>query len=224
MNGASGAYPGPIATAAANAQANRRRTSITALGLGTSPNQSFFGGSRNRAESWSTNGNGSIDESAIEDGDAAPPASASPTSGFGRRLSFGARALRDSRTGAGNGNGRSPTADATSPPPAAAGKERVASTSQASAGNFAKRLSNQFNQRSGEGFTWSEQLRSRAERSSSITTSPTTAHSPTSAREPPRSAPVPAAEPPPPPKPAKKQPVKPDHFQERILKGDFYMD
>lgn len=174
LSGTTNAYPGPIATAAASAQAQqRRRTSISALVSGGSPTSSIF--ARNRAESSSSNGNGSIDESAIEDGDAPP--NGSPNSTFGRRLSFGARALRDARAGTGN---------------------------------------------NGEGFSWSEQLRSRAERSSSIT-SPTSAASASSSREPPRSAPL-AAEAPPAPKPAKKERPVPDHFQERILKGDFYMD
>lgn len=174
LSGTTNAYPGPIATAAASAQAQqRRRTSISALVTGGSPTSSIF--ARNRAESSSSNGNGSIDESAIEDGDAPP--NSSPNSTFGRRLSFGARALRDARAGTGN---------------------------------------------NGEGFSWSEQLRSRAERSSSIT-SPTGAASGSFSRESPRSAPL-AAEAPPPPKPAKKERPVPDHFQERILKGDFYMD
>lgn len=213
------AYPGPIATAAANAQAQqRRRTSITALGLGGSPTQSIFTG-RNRTESGSSNGNNSIDESAIEEGDAAQPGT-SPSSTFGRRLSFGARALRDSRAGSSNNNGRSPNSSSTS---SAASRGRGASSSQASAGDYAKRLSNQFHARSGEGFTWSEQLRSRAERSSSIS-SPIGAAPPASPCEPPRSAPLAAPEPPPQKPPAKKERQVPDHFQERILKGDFYMD
>lgn len=213
------AYPGPIATAAANAQTHqRRRTSISALGLGTSPTQSIFTG-RNRTESWSSNGNNSIDESAIEEGDAAPP-STSPSSTFGRRLSFGARALRDSRAGSSSNNGRSPNSSSTS---SASSRGRGASSSQASAGDYAKRLSNQFHARSGEGFTWSEQLRSRAERSSSIS-SPISAAPPASPCEPPRSAPFVAPEPPPQKPPAKKERQVPDHFQERILKGDFYMD
>jgi len=214
------AYPGPIATAAANAQAqHRRRTSVTALGLGSSPTQSMFGGVRNRTESVSSNGNNSIDESAIEEGDAAPP-STSPSSPFGRRLSFGARALRDSRAGNSNNNGRSSINSSTSP---AVSKGRVVSSSQASAGDYAKRLSNQFHARSGEGFTWSEQLRSRAERSSSIT-SPSSAVPPAPVCEPPRSAPLVAPEPPTKTPPAKRERQVPDHFQERILKGDFYMD
>lgn len=219
------AYPGPIATAAANAQAQqRRRTSITALGLGNSPTQSVFAGATNRTESWSSNGKDSIDESAIEEGDAVPP-STSPSSTFGRRLSFGARALRDSRAGNGN-NGRSPTSDPSkSSPPATGNGQRAVSSSQASAGDYAKRLSNQFYARSGEGFTWSEQLRSRAERSASITSPTNAGPPPASAREPPPTAPLVAPEPPPSQKPPAKREVKvPDHFQERILKGDFYMD
>lgn len=216
-SGATNAYPGPIATAAANAQSqHRRRTSISAL-LGTSPTQPFFS-ARNRAESLSSSGNNSIDESAIEEGDAAPPGQ-SPNSTFGRRLSFGARALRDARAGNGNNNGRPPsTIDESSPSaPGGQGGGRGSPKQMSPGGNFGKRLSNQFHTRSGEGFTWSEQLRSRAERSSSTTTGPMTA------REPPRSAP-PAAETPPTPKPVKKERPVPDHFQERILKGDFYMD
>jgi hypothetical protein len=213
------AYPGPIATAAANAQAQqRRRTSITALGLGSSPTQSIFTGARNRTESSSSNGNNSIDESAIEEGDAAP--STSPSSPFGRRLSFGARALRDSTAGNSNSNGRSPNTSSTS---SATSRGRGVSSSQASAGDYAKRLSNQFPARSGEGFTWSEQLRSRAERSSSIS-SPVSAVPPAFPCEPPRSAPLVAPEPPPQKPPAKKERQVPDYFQERILKGDFYMD
>jgi hypothetical protein len=69
----------------------------------------------------------------------------------------------------------------------------------------------------GEGFNWSEEIRSRAERSSSITMAP-----PPPPREPPPRASVPAAEPP--IKETPKNPRVPDHFQERILKGDFYMD
>lgn len=106
-NGTS-AYPGPIATAAANAQAQqRRRTSITGLGLAGSPTQtSPFANMRQRHSSFGSGSSPStsIDENAVEDGDAAP--APSPTSPFARRMSFGARALRDVRTGNGNGNGR----------------------------------------------------------------------------------------------------------------------
>lgn len=101
-------YPGQIATAAANAQAHqRRRTSIASLGMAGSPTQtSPFGNLSNCHNSFgsSTSPSTSIEENAIEEGDAAPP---TPSSPFARRMSFGARALRDVRTGTGNANGRS---------------------------------------------------------------------------------------------------------------------
>ena len=214
MNNGTTIYPGPITTAAANAQAQqRRRTSISALGLSGSPTQSTLAGLRNRTESWSSGGTNSLDENAIEEGDAAP--NTSPTSPFGRRLSFGARAYQEARLKAGNDNGKSASSSSA--------QGRGLSSSQKSPSDHAKRLSNQFNQRSGEGFKWSEQLRSRAERSSSIT-SPTTASPGVSPREPPKSVMTAEAQ-----STAQQQPVKwerpkPDAFQERILKGDFYMD
>ncbi|CAF9924704.1 MAG: hypothetical protein HETSPECPRED_005665 [Heterodermia speciosa] len=213
MNPGTSTYPGPITTAAANAQAQRRRSSITALGLAGSPTQSVLAHRRDRTESWSSGGTNSIDENAIEEGDAAP--STSPSSPFGRRLSFGARAYQEARLKSGGDNGNS-TSSSTA-------HARVPSSSQRSPSDYAKRLSNQSNQRSGEGLKWSEQLRSRAERSSSIT-SPTTAAPGFLSRESPKSVPNAAAQP-----AAQQQPVqyerpKPDAFQERILKGDFYMD
>lgn len=100
-------YTSPIATAAANAQAQqRRRMSITSLGLSGSPTQaSAFAGLRARQDSGSTgtSPSASIDESAIEEGDV--PLSESPSSPFARRMSFGARALRDVKAGNGNHNG-----------------------------------------------------------------------------------------------------------------------
>lgn len=112
------AYPGPIATAAANAQAQqRRRTSIASLGMAGSPTQtSAFTNMRNRQSSFGSGSSpsSSINESAVEEGDAEP--NTSPTSQFARRMSFGAKALRDVRTGGtGNANGRSST-DAPSAP------------------------------------------------------------------------------------------------------------
>ena len=215
MNSSPNIYPGPIATAAANA--HRRRTSVSTLGLNGSPNSAPLAGSRNRTESWSSGGTGSIDESAIEEGDAAP--NMSPTSPFGRRLSFGARAYQEARLRAGNDNGKSASDSSFSSTP----QGRGLSSSQKSPSDYAKRLSNQFNQRSGEGFKWSEQLRSRAERSSSIT-SPTTAPPGTSPREPHKSTSATAPQPPVQQQPTKVERPKPDAFQERILKGDFYMD
>lgn len=181
-------FPGPITTAAAQDQ--RRRMSISTLGLsGTSPTQSTpftFGGRRG---SVSTAGSDSFDENAIDDDDG--PVRSTPTTPFARRMSFGAQALRSARGGGSPGT-------------------------------------------TGEGgFNWSEQLRSRAESSVSQTQRPSFSTSPSSAKTatmsmhergksisempaPPTAVPAPA-----PPRPERK---KPDAFQERILKGDFYMD
>ncbi|KAL8720394.1 MAG: hypothetical protein Q9225_002746 [Loekoesia sp. 1 TL-2023] len=194
-NGGTSAYPTPITTAAANAQAQqRRRLSITSLGLSGSPTQaSAFARARQGSLSSATSYNTSVDENAIEEGDAAPM-SASPHSPIGRRLSSGARALRDVRIGPGNTNGRSPTGPTSAP----SVKGR------------------------GDAFNWSEQLRTRAERSSSITSPPTSAPAVSDRERQAATAAAPPVEVPakPPPKPER----VPDHFQERILKGDFYMD
>ena len=114
-------YPGSIAAAAANAQAQqRRRMSISTLGLSGSPTQtSPFTSTRPRQESYSSNGSGSgppsVDESAIEEGEAGP--NNASTSPFARRMSFGARALRDVKGGNGSFNGRASTISASSPNP-----------------------------------------------------------------------------------------------------------
>lgn len=116
-NGTS-AYPGPIATAAANAQAQqRRRTSIASLGTAGSPTQtSAFTSTRNRQSSFGSGSSPStsINESAIEEG--GTESNSSPTSPLARRMSFGAKALRDVRTGGtGNANGRVSTNVASAP-------------------------------------------------------------------------------------------------------------
>ena len=206
-------YPGPIAAAAANAGASQpRRMSISTLGLSGSPSQtSPFGSVRNRQESYSSNGSGSpgFDESAIEEGDAGPTNPA--TTPFARRMSFGAKALRDVRT-----NGRASTNLAASP----VAKGRGLSSSPESDREILQKGSNVVPRRIGEGFNWSDQLRSRAQRSSSITSPPAP---PTGAlREHQRAVSTASIDPP--VKEMPKSPKVPDHFQERILKGDFYMD
>lgn len=115
-NGGTAPYPTPIATAAANAQAQqRRRLSITSLGLSGSPTQAnAFARARQGSLSSGASNNTSVDESAIEEGDA-PPLSTSPHSPFARRMSSGARALRDVRAGSGNANGRSSTISISAP-------------------------------------------------------------------------------------------------------------
>ena len=214
-------YPSPITTAAANAQAQqRRRMSITSLGLSGSPTQSSaFAPARARQDSVSSGGSPStsIDENAVEDGDAAQ--NGSPTSPFARRMSFGARALRDVKTGTGTGNinGRASMNSASRPPVKGRG---LSSNHTSTRENFGK-VSNYSAKRSGEGFNWSEQLRSRAERSSSVAGPPSSPSGVSSGhhQRTPSAAPIE-----PPIKEMPKSPKVPDHFQERILKGDFYMD
>ena len=104
-------YTGPITSAAAQAQ--RRRLSLTTLGLGNTNGQSTpFNSLRGRQDSLGS-GAGSIDECAVED-DASSKENGSPATPFARRVSFGARAMMDIRNGGqsspGQQNGRSPPA------------------------------------------------------------------------------------------------------------------
>ncbi|MCJ1338081.1 hypothetical protein MMC09_003366 [Bachmanniomyces sp. S44760] len=243
-------YPGPIAAAAAaNVQAQqRRRMSISTLGLSGSPTQtSPFTSAKMRGDSFSSGASGSgspsIDENAIEEGDAAP--NTAPTTPFARRLSFGARALRDVKSGSeSNFNGRSSVTSAPSPPSTVRGNGRGSSSShrhaasssespipiyfsnahsQSSSSQSTQTKSNRISRHAGEGFNWSDQLRSRAERSSSINNSAMpTPPAAISGNDHPRAASIAIVEPP--VREMPKQPKQPDHFQERILKGDFYMD
>jgi hypothetical protein len=218
-NVGTGPYPGPIAAAAASAHASQpRRMSISTLGLSGSPTQtSPFGGLRARQDSSSssTGSPGGVDESAVEDSDAV-----TPTTPFARRMSFGAKALRDVRVGSSTFNGRASMSSATTP----ATKGRGLSPSPEGGGSdSAQERSNVLPRRTGEGFNWSEQLRSRAQRSSSITSPPPPpALAVAPVREHQRAASTTQMEAP--VKEIPKQPKVPDHFQERILKGDFYMD
>ncbi|KAL9121849.1 MAG: hypothetical protein Q9187_001596 [Circinaria calcarea] len=211
-------YPGSIA-AAANAQANqRRRMSISTLGLSGSPTQtSPFTNTRPRQDSYasvaSSSGSPHADESAVEEGDAGP--NNTPSSPFARRMSFGAKALRDVK-GAGNFNGRASINSASSP----IAKGRGSSSSPYSETGTLKKTSNIFAFRIGDGFNWSDQLRSRAQRSSSITSPPNPVA--LSSRDHQRAVSLAAVEPP--VKEMPKAPKAPDYLQERILKGDFYMD
>ena len=247
------AYPGPITSAAAQAQ--RRRLSLTTIGLSGSPNQtSPFSAVRSRAESVSSANSGSVDESPFED-DPGPSASSVPNTPFARRLSFGARALRDVRTSngnIGNSNGR-PSVDKSLLPPTAKGRGLSSSSSTfpsplpilvptpvpaaaassashapayahpahlkaQSAYNLDKHELTTLLFHTGEGFNFAENLRSRAERSSISGANPIA--SPTAQHH--RAKSVTVMEP-----PAREMPKVakvPDAFQERILKGDFYMD
>ncbi|KAL2142382.1 hypothetical protein VTI28DRAFT_1213 [Corynascus sepedonium] len=87
-----------------------------------------------------------------------------------------------------------------------------------------------------QGFNWSDQLRSRAESTVASGSRPSFSYSSGLSASPPRAAPA-ATSPrhdraksvsdmpaPPAQPPRARAPQKPDPFQERILKGDFYMD
>ena len=128
--------PGPISQAAAQAQG--RRMSLTTLGLSGSPNQtSPFNTFRGRRGSIGSENSGSVDDSAIAE-DEAPAAQQQnsgsgnpPTSPFARRTSFGARALRDIRSGSftgnsGGGGPGSPGQNGTRSPPASSSSKATA--------------------------------------------------------------------------------------------------
>lgn len=173
----------------------RRRLSVSTIGLsGTSPTTMAAQFGLRRG-SLSTNGSESIDESAIdEDEGGASSSRTAPTTPFARRMSFGPQAMRSIRA-----------AKVTSP-----------GTNE-------------------QGFNWSEQLRSRAE-STVAGSRPSFSFGSSVGTSPPRPGgglglqhdrsksvsemPVPPAQTP----QARPEPRKPDAFQERILKGDFYMD
>lgn len=239
-------FPTPLVSTAANDQ--RRRLSVTTLGLsGTSPtNPSAL----LRRASLSTNSD-SIDENAIEDEESTRTAPVTP---FTRRMSIGAnQAMRGVRGATSPGtNGRPPppirrssTVRGSPPTPPTVSASFGNYTwgklaSQASTANQSRTGSDLCSPsaRSDQGFNWSEQLRSRAESTvtsgsrpsfsfaSGLNASPPRAHpipAPTSPRhDRARSVsdmPAPSAQP-----PRSRAPQKPDPFQERILKGDFYMD
>ncbi|KAI1107957.1 hypothetical protein F4804DRAFT_5483 [Jackrogersella minutella] len=223
-------------TAAAREQ--RRRLSVTTVGLsGTTPNSAStpFG---IRRGSISTNNSDSIDESAVDDEESTK---AGPNSPFARRMSFGAQAMLNLRTGPAspgrhsqqsrrisNGNARAPPTGASSTSAAA----RRASTSQASNTLPYRTPSDMLSARVDNTYNWSEQLRSRAESS-------VQGHRPSFGAgrygSPPRHSgqhdrAKSVSDMPAPPqqaaavKPKQPERPKPDHMQERILKGDFYMD
>ncbi|KAK8244309.1 hypothetical protein HDK90DRAFT_463154 [Phyllosticta capitalensis] len=197
-------YQGPIMAAAA--QANRRRLSVTTLGLsGSSPNTaSSFTSERSRGASISSATSASVNESPFDDDDVTSPSpnNLPPNSPFARRLSFGAQALRESQQGnrSANANGRArPDPSNKSSPPSANSTSTSATKGR-------------------DGFSFAENMRTRAERHASISSAPGRVSPPVHQR----AKSVATMEPPirEMPKTAK----APDAFQERILKGDFYMD
>ncbi|KAI3323496.1 hypothetical protein HD806DRAFT_89293 [Xylariaceae sp. AK1471] len=230
-----------VSTAAAQDQ--RRRLSVTTLGLsGASPpapaGNSPFG---IRRGSISTNNSDSIDECAIEDDESTK---VPPTSPFVRRTSFGAQAMRNmrtSQTSPGSGTPaqqirRTSTAAPRLSPSGASSISTISrrmSTSQASHTLSARTPSDMLSARSDNGYNWTEQLRYRAE--SSVAGQRPALGSVATPGSPPRGAPQhdrakSVSDMPAPPrqpevmKPRQPERPKPDHMQERILKGDFYMD
>ncbi|CZR51149.1 uncharacterized protein PAC_01024 [Phialocephala subalpina] len=240
-------FPGPITTAAAQDQ--RRRMSITTLGLsGTSPTQNTPFAFGARRGSVSTAGSESFDENAIDDDEG--PGRSQPTTPFTRRVSFGAQALRSVRgAGSPGTSGRTPSYTTSQLPTIPSGPRSSRSGSgsgsrgggvtppkvqtQASTQSKPRTASdNPFSARPGEGggFNWSEQLRTRAESSVSQSQRPSFSTSPAKTPIHERAKSIsempapPTAVPAPAPAPVRPERKKPDAFQERILKGDFYMD
>lgn len=235
-SGPTAPFPGPITTAVAQDQ--RRRMSISTIGLsGTSPAGPTPFNFGLRRGSVSTATSESVDENAIEDEEGP---GRTPNTPFARRMSFGAQALRNARTGTSPGSGRTPSSNVPSHTKNGPSSGRVGGATspkvqaQASMQSKQKTASDFPFTRSGEEgvFKWSEQLRSRAESTvssqqrPSFSTSPSNGkalHAPAHERAksineipaPPSTIPAPVQP---------RQVKKPDAFQERILKGDFYMD
>ncbi|KAK5110831.1 hypothetical protein LTR62_005542 [Meristemomyces frigidus] len=206
-------YAGPIAQAAAHAQ--NRRMSITTLGLSGSPTGTPYGPYRGRQGSISSSTNStSIDESAIEDDNGMREPVTTPATPFARRMSFGAQALREVRSSSGSGGGGGTGQNGTSPTTAANSAPAKAQNGTISSRDSKGRGSADF---------WNENMRNRAQRTSMVGASPEV---PQLAQQPlpshTRTQSVAVMESP--PREIPKMQQRPDHFQERILKGDFYMD
>ncbi|KAK5675760.1 hypothetical protein LTS10_011487 [Elasticomyces elasticus] len=209
-------YNGPISQAAAEAQ--RRRMSLTTLGLSGSAEgtNSRLASYRARRDSIGSAHSGSIDESAIEDEPSLRDPNSTPVTPFARRMSFGARALRDVRnstSGAGGGTGQNGTN-----PPAASASTNTAK-SKAPNGTISSRDA----KGRGSAEFWNENMRNRAQRTSIAGQGEASIPLP-SPNRPTHARPVSVATMEAPVREMPKAQQRPDHFQERILKGDFYMD
>ncbi|KAL9060298.1 MAG: hypothetical protein Q9162_000702 [Coniocarpon cinnabarinum] len=241
-NAASGVTgSGPRTSAMASAMQQRaRRMSITSVGLSGSPN------GQNPASAFDTlrgsqMSSGRSGEDAVEDDDEVPPLSGENGSrpdspSLARRFSFGSRAYRASSGASSNGD-TGLTSDGSSGSPNGHGaSSSPPGTKKGMSGALARAVpgvtvrKQEFANTSTEGFNWSESLRARAQRSSISAgagnpasfmplPSMSTGRSRSVADQGGASAPQAASPPAPPP-----APKAPDHFQERILKGDFYMD
>lgn len=230
--------PSFITNAAANAQSSQpRRPSISTLGLSGSPTQTSFGSRAFRRGSFSSSvgsTSGNAEEAVTEENENTSP-HGTPGSPFGRRVSFGAQALRDARRGSmSNGRYPSPASSVTGPrrTSSVAGTSSVykptGSAPASSKKDFPKSERSNMNWRqTGEGFNWTEALRTRAERAPSISAgSPNAPQAQASAvagqgHHHQRSASIASTETPPRDMPKRTKQNKPDFFQEKILRGDF---
>ena len=220
-----------------------RRLSVNTIGLSssltsgatsqsaTSPFGMGLGFTRARAESLSSSTHsGSVDESPFEDDAPGPPAATSvPVTPFGtRRVSFGAnKALGGSGGNNGGGNG---DAGGGGSAPTSAGRPGSSPGNGRFSGSCPASLAD-----CSDGYDFAERLRARAERSSvsaasyaqphhrsrssAASTSAAAAAAAATAAAAAAAAAATAQ-----PAPAPKTRKVPDAFQERILKGDFYLD
>jgi hypothetical protein len=226
-----------------------RRLSITTMGLSTANNQSTpYSALRSRTESISSAGSNMVDESPFED---EPTNTFSPTttttSPFARRMSFGAKALNGNpRTAAGASspqNGQNGTARPSIASTTSAQKGSTSSPKSHSRGlscsahdvyclethSFVPRQNSSMSPPlspksraniSIEGFDFAENMRQRAERGS-LSGAPSNFGQAAQSPSHQRSKSIASVEAPPRELPKQQ---RPDAFQERILKGDFYMD
>ncbi|CAI7599165.1 unnamed protein product [Penicillium pancosmium] len=216
-------------------QANQRRLSITTLGLSGSPTQtSAFGNQSFRRGSMSSSLGSAPTEDAVADDPESSSPGATPSSPWARRVSFGAQALREARAGS-ISNGPSAGAPSSlagvrrSPPLGSASASTTTTPAQAqsqsrSSASTSSPLEEKSNpsRRVGEGFNWSEALRSRAERAPSIG-GPISPQNPSANRSHnhQRAASIASMEQPIREIPKQPKHNKPDFFQEKILRGDF---
>ncbi|CAI7600215.1 unnamed protein product [Penicillium pancosmium] len=167
------------------------------------------------SDSQATGFNAPNAEDAVgEDVESASPGATS-NSPFARRVSFSAQALRQARAGS-IGNGRYP------PPPKQPAK--AARASESSSGSVSDERSSASYLPTGEGFNWTEALRSLAERASSIGGPISPQGSQPMISQPGRhqqAASVAIMEQPVQEMPKQFKQNRPDFFQEKILRGDF---
>ncbi|KAL2365597.1 hypothetical protein RJZ56_001474 [Blastomyces dermatitidis] len=228
--------PGSIMSSASAQAQQRRRMSITTLGLSGSPTQqsSPFGSApagmrRGSISSSVISGSPTREDSVLEENGNDTPIT-SPTSPFPRRVSFGAQAFRD-RVGSASANGRHPSGIS------AVAEQRAPSTASSTSSTGSAGIS----VAASEGFNWPEALRTRAERAPSFGSFPPTSPTAGSHGSPPSSTPhskhhqraasIAAMEQPiqdirdthkrQQKQQQRKPKPKPDYFQEKILRGDF---